>query len=726
MLRSTEFAHQLCLLYETDPKTKDRNYISKWLLTVLMDESSITASQQEFPLIKKKIRDEIIGKPTDYFRRSGFYMCVKVILLHNLTHELGHDTAKLLYKIIMLQFLDRKCAVFNERSFKTLNVDLVTEFMAKLARRIEKLSEMEGNQFKELKERVIHNATNTIQQTRCKIDKQIKYIECTDVEKSLLTPLIDLNFESDVFQKVPKLRDYVDKRTNNASQAIDPPAIQVKTYQRHYMEQPNAPPLSFGEVNCEIERNLFTTDFENWILYKLDINETSYGPDNLRTWSTNYISIADSFYKGDQLGVSKSVLVCLKMLAMLDKMATKAHPMLLEHNSGINTRILDTLLLPHSIDMQIAYELEQYFNRRNLMGSGPSLIGENYVSTSSFSHKFAANNSQMKSIRKEIELMVEKKIEEKRCEWLEGRKKVENLRAMIARSPHEYYKIGYNTYHSGGCDRCSLERQADNVKIGVYERALPDKYYKKNAVVFELNIPLELACLRDSLQIFAVYCKGQPTEAIGIKGNWIKYCQIEKYNRSTSNHSHLGSTSSNVDLKQLHVVNDFSDFNLENGFNCTYHSSSRAIAISMTHQSIKKRCTLQVEREYSCLQWTVDGTTHTQNELLTNQSDCPQSLSLLEFKNFGSLRADGHQLQWRKLYAMIECEAMSFENSSVLSLILQTIWETEISGNGGEIRESYMDIKTLKLSRKMIELLEKTAEKQRNNWAHPLKVIKDF
>ncbi|XP_031621557.1 uncharacterized protein LOC116339677 [Contarinia nasturtii] len=729
MLRSIEFAHQLCFLYETDPKTKGRDYISKWLVTVLMNENSTTPSEQQFPSITKKIRDEVLGEPKNHFRRSGFYMCVKVMLQHNLTHEIGHESAKILYKIIMLQFLSRQCDFFNEKLCKTLNIDLVTQLMAKMARRIEKLSEMEDGQFKELKERIIRNATNTIQEARLKVDKQIECLESTDAEKSLLTPLVDINFEAGVFQRVPKLRAHLKDRINGTSQGIDTPALQVKTYKRHYMKQPNPPSVCFGQFNDEIDKNLFITDFENWILYELKIDETHYGPNVLREWCLAYVPQAESFYKGDQLGVSKSVLVALKMLAMLDEQATKAHSMLLEHNSGVNTQVIDTLLLPHTIDMQIAYELEQYFNYRNLKGTGPSLIGERNATVNSFSHKYAANNFEMQSVRRDIEAMIERKIDEKMHEWLEGRSKVKRLRARAANLEHEYVNLYDSRYHCkmphhcSSCVKCSLQKQAENVNINVYERALPDQYYEKNAVVFELKIPLELACLRDTLHIFVKYCNDRPTENLCIKGNWIKYSQISHHNRSSSIHVDLGSTTPNIEIKCRHVDNDFSDFNLKNGFNCTYHSSHGGIAISMIHQSIKQRCTLQVEREYKCLQWTLNTTHHTQNQVLTNQSDCPQNLSLLEFKNFGSLRADGHRLQWRKLYAMIECEAMSFENSSVLSLILQTIWETDISGNSGAIRESLEDIKILKLSHKMIELLEKFAEKKRNNWVHPLKLL---
>lgn len=62
MLRSIDFAKQLIFLYGSLPiETKNRNYVSKWLVTLLTDEESTTVSPDEFPSITKKIRDEILG-----------------------------------------------------------------------------------------------------------------------------------------------------------------------------------------------------------------------------------------------------------------------------------------------------------------------------------------------------------------------------------------------------------------------------------------------------------------------------------------------------------------------------------------------------------------------------------------------------------------------------------------------------------------------------------------
>lgn len=68
-------------------------------------------------------------------------------------------------------------------------------------------------------------------------------------------------------------------------------------------------------------------------------------------------------------------------------------------------------------------------------------------------------------------------------------------------------------------------------------------------------------------------------------------------------------------------------------------------------------------------------TQHWQNNVLAKQSQCHRDLSIAEYISFGSLRADGHRLQLRNIYRAIETDALSFQNKSVMLLILAALWE---------------------------------------------------
>lgn len=391
MLRSKELAKMLCNLHEN--KLVDshiRDYVSKWIVTLLMSENSSKAT--EFPVIKKKIRDEILDTPTKYVRRSSFYMVMKVLLQHNLTLELGKHLGKLLYKIVMLKFISDQCNLFNRQSFQLRNtelISLVSQTLSKLGRRIEKLS-IDSDSLKELCDRIVSNACSVIHETRLKIDNQIEIMQNADEKQSKLSRLKKLNFEADINQKVEKLRKYLKEQTFEPNENRSNDMLNIKTYKRFRNERIDL--RQFHKCSDAIQHNLAISEFENQILYHLNLGSFNFSPNDLQTSCNAYIECAGKFYGNDSLGHSKMVLVLLKMLAMLDKIATKAHPMLLKHRSGINPHLINSLLLPYFIDMKIAHELEMYFHERNKVARFPSLIEETTVTPSSFSAKFLKIN----------------------------------------------------------------------------------------------------------------------------------------------------------------------------------------------------------------------------------------------------------------------------------------------------------------------------------------------
>lgn len=230
MLRSEEFANQLIVLSEQSPigSNKQRNYVSKWLLTLLADDSSTTASSKEFPIITKKIRDETLGEThKNYFRRSSHYMCAKVLLQHSLTMQLGAETGKYLYKIVMLKFLIQMCSFYTSPDCDTFNIDLLSQMIAKMARRIEKLADLtmpdditaeKKDEMTDFYDETIDEAKETISAIRARIDRQIEDFQNEDEEKARLDPLSDLDLEADVRQMMPTLRSYLNYRMNETPQ----------------------------------------------------------------------------------------------------------------------------------------------------------------------------------------------------------------------------------------------------------------------------------------------------------------------------------------------------------------------------------------------------------------------------------------------------------------------------------------------------------------------------
>lgn len=136
MLDSIDFASQFCTLYSTSFENETFNtYVSKWLVTILSDRSSVMATKEEFPRFTKKVRDEVIQS----FERSSYWSVIKVLLQSNFTIEFDKKRGRFMYKLILLGFLTKVCNFYTNHMYKEINVELVGQLLAKIARRIEKI-----------------------------------------------------------------------------------------------------------------------------------------------------------------------------------------------------------------------------------------------------------------------------------------------------------------------------------------------------------------------------------------------------------------------------------------------------------------------------------------------------------------------------------------------------------------------------------------------------------
>ncbi len=76
---------------------------------------------------------------------------------------------------------------------------------------------------------------------------------------------------------------------------------------------------------------------------------------------------------------------------------------------------------------------------------------------------------------------------------------------------------------------------------------------------------------------------------------------------------------------------------------------------------------------YNNLQFALNSTSHSQNDVLANQYNCHVILQLREFIKYGFFRS-GHRLQMRNLLQALDSRVFSIKNPEILLLFLQTIY----------------------------------------------------
>lgn len=267
-----------------------------------------------------------------------------------------------------------------------------------------------------------------------------------------------------------------------------------------------------------------------------------------------------------------------------------------------------------------------------------------------------------------------------------------------------------------------IELQERDYRVTVYEKPLPEDIHYQRAVVFELQIPRTIACLRDLLYTFAE----KIVTSIGnnktrIQGKWFVDSQLHPHYRKLLDWKvNLGSTTKLfVDSHYAKHHPDSADdsFFVNNGYNLHYVAENTTIDLRGNYAShIKDWCTLKVQHnsQYASMQWAINGNNQTPNEVLARQSECHRNLSTSEFLEFGSLRCY-NKLQIRNLIKAAVLGTLSFKNDSVFNLICQSLWECS-SCTEHDVREAHEDFSDAIFLQECLTIMDSLRAKHKDNW----------
>lgn len=294
-------------------------YISQWLMAAVSNRS--TEVNEEYPIISKKMRDEIIKREQKLpFRRSGLYMAMKVFLQLGLTIELGQEHGKFLYKLVMLSFM---------RRIVSKTIDIGMQMIAKISRRMDKIVSLAAS-IDTLGNDLISAMNNVTTVTHAKIraaretfDKEFEQIQAEAQKRSNLMKMPRLAFEQDITHQIKRTLQYTAlRKAENVSDAVSE-TKKTRRINRHQWHDKSLPDLNkmreFGYYYHEngdsgVNKLLFLADVEHWVLDALDKSCSELDAKYLHQLGTKYMGEAQKIYENDCIGYSRMVLVMLKII----------------------------------------------------------------------------------------------------------------------------------------------------------------------------------------------------------------------------------------------------------------------------------------------------------------------------------------------------------------------------------------------------------------------------
>ncbi|KAI0920155.1 hypothetical protein AcV5_009969 [Taiwanofungus camphoratus] len=680
----------------------------------------------DIPRIWKRIADDVLWndayKP---WRRSSIWLVVRVALQTSLHNE-HVDPTHNLYKYFMAFLM---AGILRTAVQSGLSSDLLFCMRAKVSRRLYKLgSAAPEHVLREVTEAGME-AEGVLQQRWLAIQK--------DQAKSAYWAPDELDILNDTHLTLNNSRAYLTQALQ-----MDPVSGRPSSFQPHHFPRLRDTHLdSFlfdvngmlatfnaNDLTAAFDADpavaladfelLVQNDLDNWVIQNL-LRESAVV--SIAACITEYHKTAIKNYSSNPENWSLMLLTVFDLWVALDKMVVAQCPLLRDYSPEVTLKLFEPLLLRKREPLKRLSIIEAYLHVRHQEASGLSVFTDEIVSNS-FAVRYFNQDSSLKSLKEHIEAYARQERERKIQELHLKNQEHSTLTDMVRDMEHKY--SGLKAKHKQKkCKKCALQREADSLRIEVHEWPLPADELKARATVFELCCPLVFRTWRTTTyQVLHDICREFPAASVKFEVELKEYIGLreflahEKISRITYASTTKSFHNSHYKMKSLPTSESFICVN--NGLQYKlFDNITSSWAADQFHQcSIAHRSTvrLPITGRYKTLQYTIDGTQHTSNEILALQSECPKDMSIHEYIAFGTLRSGG-RLQWLNILRELSCRSLTFHQEEVHDLLTQSAWQVGPSAPDRE-REWHADLTVDRFGHRLLQQLEDLLHSVATNW----------
>ncbi|KAG9127461.1 hypothetical protein FRC07_013522 [Ceratobasidium sp. 392] len=403
-----------------------------------------------------------------------------------------------------------------------------------------------------------------------------------------------------------------------------------------------------------------------------------------------YTSVALSTYTHDVADRSIMILNALSLWMALDRLATSQHALLLDYSPEIPENVVDVLLLRSSQHLQQAKAIQLHLRRRHAK-SKAVVRGSIFAETNtrnSFAVRFFDQSPSLQALKETIEeearLNREKKLREMDTLNKQHTRLLQQIQLLDCKC---VVTAGAIPHGQDRCQRCQTKDDADRMYTGVHEWPLPSNPLDARMAIFELECPMAIKAWRcatykilcdlgDSsrdARKTKYHCLLADCPALNEWNDRTGWSAVDRITIASSTKSFLRSHYSRTRIpatKDTVCVNNALSFQL-------FDSEKRVWATGpFSDASFAKYGTFLLPQDspYQYLRYALEGTSHTSNQVIASQSECPQHISLHEHYAFGTLRS-GPRLQWMNIVRGLEENILSFNRIEVNLLHTQAAWQ---------------------------------------------------
>ncbi|KAH0841829.1 hypothetical protein FOPE_06604 [Fonsecaea pedrosoi] len=622
--------------------------VSEWLFSVLGGCGKTASSLP----IRKRVHDDVCWKNAHLpWRRSGVWLAAKVALHIALVNADLEGEGHCHYKNFMLFFLSRIAAGIAAIDNRP---DILHVLRVKLARRNAKLGLFTLN--------FVQKAVNS---TLDLLDNSIRrqWAETVDRDRVVVRP-VPLSEVSDhlVLKNSCSIIHNIWSRSRKAFKysltSYIPPSSGRMPLSKYLLPEVEIFTQAKDVLFCLVDFELWVEEcLSSWIAVNVS---TAAACRSLYGLIQKYYALAKKNYQLHAERMSIMLLTMFELWMALDIIATTSYPLLLEYPQEIPVTLFGPLLLSNRTELDRLSKVELYIKSRRLRcaHTSPSLFVD--PSPGCFAVRFYDQSSDLQALRATVEEDAHQARRAKSDEWESKKKTFDEMMTEVSEMKcGVFIPKGVNRYgkpyvgrprHDKKCQKCKQEQQAKDLQISKHEWPLPDDETLCKAVIFELAAPDAIVSWRDAtFFLLQDVCRTSQVTGSASNQGLLSYGPLEKYAQRRNRRITLASSVKPV-LKShyLKASLNVDPVLVSNGLRPRMHDASNLAlwtADQTGNPSLRSHCyTKATDSPNSVFNGYANLTSHTQNQVISQQSKCPKEMGSHEFVLLGSLRS-GERLQ---------------------------------------------------------------------------------
>ena len=701
------------------------------LMTIL----EVNGSVHETSLLRKRVRDTVsfrnAHKP---WRRSSFYLILRVTMQRHLYALLGVEKGRLYFKIIMSIFM----STLLEDGMHVMSNEASHHLRQKLGRRLAKLEldqQRGSSQVKQVHRQVFKTLRPVMERS---LSSAARYIESqweahkTRTSRPIL-PIQEYASNFDLTLTLPLSGQFLSRamhyRFSTAQTEIRSAVQLLGQYESTTALKPFIAVMNRYINLCAYEENVskavVTHDERSDIAWCIDL---------ARKIEAYVATVGHAYFDYPEFK-SRQLLSLMELWMTMDQHALKCYPLLRSYHPGFDAAMLDVLQLSALEELSRLRNVQHYLSRRcqEWRGSGTKTIFGT-PAEDSFAVRYYNESSDatlLAELRQSIEEEALECLAVKEAEWQEKSQTHELLTTQVSELSCVYIMEAddhgiLREVHKRPCKKHALIKKAKNMAIKVFEYPLPRMEPDIKAVIFELVCPQAFAAYRDAtwtiLSTFALPARTQSGNVPLIR----TYPGLSDFANKTKSKVTLGSKT------KPHIEAHYA----ESGFPVTFRGVCLPFGLKLDYYHTANKTWLEMTEQASFAHLfplklppnspfqsfeEVSGRWPTSNRILATQTKCPADVNVHEYMAWQGLLS-GTYLRWPSLLRELGSTNLSFSTDSTWAMVSRLISQAGPSTTSDTLRDVHSVFHDVTFCRKMLEQINHRLDAIRRNWREPVQL----